>query len=48
LLHENNALHDLSQMVQERQRSTSQTASLRLVTLLYFQIMAKIQAMLAK
>jgi predicted DNA-binding ribbon-helix-helix protein len=38
-------LQDFRQMVQARRRSTSLTASLRLVTLLYFQTMAEIPAM---
>ena len=45
LVRENIALHDFCQMVQERRRSTSLTASLRLVTLIYFQTMAEMPAM---
>jgi len=48
LLRENIALHDFCQLVQERRRSTSLTASLRLVTLLYFQTMAEMRAMAPK
>ena len=42
LLHEYIALQDFSQMAQERRRSSSLTASLRLITLLYFQSIPKI------
>ncbi|MEL0061911.1 MAG: ribbon-helix-helix domain-containing protein [Candidatus Puniceispirillum sp.] len=45
LLRENMALHDFRQLVQERRCSTSLTASLHLVTLLYFQTMAEMWAM---
>jgi hypothetical protein len=45
LVRENIALHDFCQMVQERRRSSSLTASLRLVTLIYFQTMAEMPAM---
>ena len=48
LQHKHIALHDSSQMAQERRRSNSLPASLRLVTLLYFQSMAEMQAMSAK
>ena len=48
LLQENIPLHNFSQLVQERRRCSTLTASLRLVTLLYFQSMAEMQAMLAK
>jgi predicted DNA-binding ribbon-helix-helix protein len=48
VLQENVALHDFSQMVQEWRCTNSLTKSLRLVTLLYFQSMAKIKAILTR